>query len=82
VKEKHIEIAKPVTIDEFADLLNVGHEAVQDNAASYVAILKKEGVEKRRVAFCKTKAILEQTVEEQTQNGYVVELTFELHSKQ
>lgn len=82
VREKHIEIEKPVTIEEFKDLLGGAHEAVQENAASYAAIFKKDGVDKRRVAFCKTKAILDLTVKEQTELGYVLEVAFEMHSKQ
>ena len=82
MKERHINIEQPVTNEEFADLLVGAHEAVKDQGVTYVAIFKKEGVEKKRVAFCKNKAILDFTIEEQNSNGYVLELAFEMHTTQ
>ena len=82
MKEKYIRIDQPVSNDEFAELVGAAHEAVQEQAASYCAIFKKEGVEKQRVAFCKTRAILDQTVTELTNDGYEVVIAFEVHTKQ
>lgn len=82
MKEKHISIDKPVTNEEFSEIIGAAHHAVQKDAASYCAIFQKEGIEKQRVAFCKTKEILDQTVADLTADGYEVVIAFEVHTKQ
>jgi len=82
MNRKHIEIEKPVSVDEFADLLLSAHKSIQHNAVSYVAVLQKEGIEKRRVVVCPTKELLNSVLDEQRNEGYTVAFAFEMHTKQ